>query len=184
LPLARIDELMMPESKDTIIPTLNPVFAQRRAYRNDSQYSVVWDLLDQVHDPELPGLTIWDLGILQDVKKVDDVWVIDVTPTYSGCPAVETINDDIVTAMSNAGYKNVKVNLVLAPAWSTEMMSPAGKAHLKRINIAPPHEADHVACPLCDSSNTKLISQFGSTACKALYQCNDCLENFDYFKHF
>lgn len=174
---------MVKKTRD-IIPTLNPVFAQRKAYRNQSSYREVWDLLDQVYDPELPGLTIWDLGILQDVSKTDAGWQIDVTPTYSGCPAVETINQDIVNTMQKAGYDKVTVNLVLAPAWSTDMMSPVGKAHLQSINIAPPHQDDEVHCPVCKSDNTKLISQFGSTACKALYQCSDCFENFDYFKNF
>ena len=175
----------MPETNEQLIPTLNPVFARRKAYRNASAYTQIWQLLDQVYDPELPGLTIWDLGILQDVKSVgDDGWQIDITPTYSGCPAVETINDDIITAMAKAGYQKVKVKLVLAPAWSTEMMSPAGKAHLQKINIAPPDENDRVACPVCHSDKVKVVSQFGSTACKALYQCESCHENFDYFKHF
>ncbi len=174
----------MQNKTQTIIPTLNPIFARRLSHRKGSKYGEIWNLLDSVFDPELPGLTIWDLGILQDVRCENDVWVVDVTPTYSGCPAVETINDDIVTEMTKAGFSNVKVNLVLAPAWSTEMISPAGKAHLKSINIAPPDKDDRVCCPVCDSSNTKVISQFGTTACKALYQCNDCFESFDYFKHF
>ncbi len=167
-----------------IIPTLNPIFAKRRAFRNDSKFAEIWNLLDSVYDPELPGLTIWDLGILQDIKLIDDIWQIDITPTYSGCPAVETINQDIKTVMHNAGYEKVKVNVILAPAWSTEMMSPKGKAHLKSIHIAPPNEADQVSCPVCESNNTQVVSQFGSTACKALYQCKDCFEHFDYFKHF
>jgi len=172
------------KSTDNIIPTLNPVFAKRKVFREQSQHKVIWDLLDSVFDPELPGLTIWDLGILQDIRLEGDIWQVDVTPTYSGCPAVETINADVLSAMNAAGYEKVKVNLVLSPAWSTEMMSPAGKAHLKSINIAPPDEEDRVHCPVCESANTKVISQFGSTACKALYQCNDCFESFDYFKHF
>lgn len=176
--------MQMSEPITDIIPTLDPVFARRRAHRNNSSHQHIWDLLDNVFDPELPGLTIWDLGILQDIRYVDEQWSIDVTPTYSGCPAVETINQDITTELSKAGFNNVKINLVLAPAWSTNMISPAGKAHLKSINIAPPDEKDIVACPQCDSNNTKLISQFGSTACKALYQCDDCYEAFDYFKHF
>jgi ring-1,2-phenylacetyl-CoA epoxidase subunit PaaD len=174
----------MAELNLEIIPTLNPIYAKRSAYRNDSKFVEIWQLLDCVYDPELPGLTIWDLGILQDIKLIDNVWQIDVTPTYSGCPAVETIIQDIKIAMGNAGYEKVKVNVVLAPAWSTEMMSPAGKAHLKSIHIAPPNDLDLVSCPVCESSNTQVVSQFGSTACKALYQCKDCLEHFDYFKHF
>lgn len=167
-----------------IIPTLSPEFAKRRAYRSNSPYQEIWTILDKVFDPELPGLTIWDLGILQDIQLVDQVWEIIVTPTYSGCPAVDTINQDIKTALAKFNYNKVKVNVVLSPAWSTEMISPEGKAHLKSINIAPPDIDDKVSCPVCNSENTKVISQFGSTACKSLYQCNDCLEAFDYFKHF
>jgi ring-1,2-phenylacetyl-CoA epoxidase subunit PaaD len=185
----------------SIIPTVNPVFAKRSVHRNNSQHAQIWQLLDQVYDPELPGLTIWDLGILQDVQLVDHAevvgvensadladnkkqWLISITPTYSGCPAVDAIKQDVQTVLQQAGYKNIEVKVVLAPAWTTEMMSPAGKAHLKSIQIAPPDIQDKVSCPVCESEHTRLVSQFGSTACKALYQCQDCLEHFDYFKHF
>lgn len=167
-----------------IIPTLEPEFASRRAYRNSSAYSELWDILDNVFDPELPGLTIWDLGILQDIRENNDGFLISVTPTYSGCPAVDTIILDIKTELAKFNYKEIEVKVVLSPAWTTEMMSPAGKAHLKSIQIAPPNKADKVSCPVCESENTKVLSQFGSTACKSLYQCNDCFETFDYFKHF
>lgn len=166
------------------IPTLSPEFAKRRAYRNDSEFQEIWNILDGVFDPELPGLTIWDLGILQDVQLIDETYNIVVTPTYSGCPAVDTINDDIKVALASAGFKQVKVIITLTPAWTTEMMSPAGKAHLKNIHIAPPDKDDKIHCPICESDNIKLISQFGSTACKSLHQCNDCSEVFDYFKSF
>lgn len=178
----------MSSSKAEIIETVEPEFAKRKAYRLASPYKKIWDILDTVFDPELPGLTIWDLGILQDVKQLDDIWIIDVTPTYSGCPAVDAINQDIKTALSHAGYDKVEVNVVLSPAWTTQMMSPQGKQHLKSIKIAPPHAENSaenkVQCPNCDSTNTKVISQFGSTSCKALYQCESCYEAFDYFKHF
>ncbi len=167
-----------------LIPTLNPVYAERLKLRRQSANSAVWDLLDQVYDPELPGLTIWDLGILQNVQKTKNGWKIDITPTYSGCPAVDAIEQDVKKVLTSANLSNVEVKVVLSPAWSTEMMSPAGKAHLKSIQIAPPDEQDIVECPVCDSQETQLISQFGSTACKALYQCKSCLEAFDYFKHF
>ncbi len=171
------------------IPTASPEFAQRRAHRNNSDCSKIWDILDSVCDPELPGLTIWDLGILQDIKVRDadssnSLIEVVVTPTYSGCPAVDTIISDITTALNQNGYQQVEVRVTLSPAWTTEMMSPAGKAHLKSIHIAPPSNQDIVECPVCDSKNIKLISQFGSTACKSLHQCNDCSEVFDYFKHF
>jgi ring-1,2-phenylacetyl-CoA epoxidase subunit PaaD len=172
------------KAKTKIIPTFAPEYAKRRAYRNDSEHQAIWDILDNVYDPELPGLTIWDLGILQDVQVIDGKVIVTVTPTYSGCPAVDTINQDVEKALLDAGYEDVVLKITLAPAWSTEMMSPAGKAHLKSIHIAPPNEEDKIACPVCDSEDTKVISQFGSTACKSLCQCNDCSEVFDYFKHF
>ncbi len=171
-------------AKEEPLSIVSPEFAARKAYRNNSPHQSIWNILDTVFDPELPGLTIWDLGILQDVKNEDNGWRIIVTPTYSGCPAVETINQDIKAALRKFGCEDVKVEVVLSPAWTTEMMSPAGKAHLRAINFAPPDKQDEVICPTCASSNTKVISQFGSTACKALYQCVDCLEAFDYFKHF
>lgn len=171
-------------SNNEIIPTLNPVFAKRQLRRKNSEFDFVWELLDKVYDPELPGLTIWDLGILQNVSFENKKWLIEITPTYSGCPAVDTIIDDIHSVFKSAKILNIKVKVVLAPAWSTDMISPAGKAHLKKISIAAPNSEGSVECPLCDSKNTKLVSQFGSTACKALYQCLDCLEHFDYFKAF
>lgn len=174
----------MSAESPNLIPTLDPVFAARKRQREKSAYPAVWQLLDQVFDPELPGLTIWDLGILQDVRRSEKGWEIDVTPTYSGCPAVETINQDINTAMTDAGFVPVSIKVVLSPAWSTEMISPQGNLQLKSMHIAPPSESDQVSCPLCGSANTQVISQFGSTACKALYQCLDCHEAFDYFKHF
>ena len=167
-----------------VIPTLEPEYAKRRVHRNNSIHTHVWDILDKVYDPELPGLTIWDLGILQDIRQQDDVYKIVVTPTYSGCPAVDTINQDIRSELAKFGYQNVEVEVVLSPAWTTDMMSPNGKAHLKSISIAPPNKDDKVICPICNNENTKIISQFGSTACKSLYQCNRCQEVFDYFKHF
>jgi len=167
-----------------LIPTLSPEFAKRKAYRNNSRHGDIWNILDNVFDPELPGLTIWDLGILQDILLQKNIYTIIVTPTYSGCPAVDQINDDIKFEMAKFGFNKVKIEVVLSPAWSTEMMSPQGKAHLQSINIAPPDENDKVICPICDSENTQVISQFGSTACKSLYQCKSCLEAFDYFKHF
>ncbi len=169
-------------SNTAVIPTLNPVYAERRARREQSAHQSIWTILDSVYDPELPGLTIWDLGILQDVQPLDDGWRIVITPTYSGCPAVDAISDDIVTAMTEAGYSKVVVKVALAPAWTTDMMSPAGAEQLRSINIAPPSDTDSPQCPVCHSGEVELVSQFGSTACKALYQCKACHEPFDYFK--
>jgi len=161
-----------------------PEYAARQARRRASADQEIWQLLDQVSDPELPGLSLWDLGVLQQIEKKQDGWHIGITLTYSGCPAVETMQQDIIKVMKAAGYDPVTVDILLSPIWSTDMMSPAGKQHLKSIQIAPPNEQDIIVCPVCESNNTKVISQFGSTACKSLAQCKDCQETFDYFKHF
>lgn len=169
-----------------IIPSITPEFAERLNRRNHSEHQQIWNLLDSVCDPELPGLTIWDLGILQDVKKTSTGWVVEITLTYSGCPAVGVIKEDISAAFIDSGLNdNVTVNVVLSPAWSTDLISPEGKQQLKNLSIAPPvDDATAITCPICQSENTEVVSEFGSTACKALYRCTDCLEPFDYFKQF
>jgi len=171
-------------STDLNIPTLNPEYAKRLNRRNDSAYPQIWLVLDKVYDPELPGVTIWDLGILQDVKKTPDGWQIEITLTYSGCPAVGVIKEDIIRALKEAGIdKTVVVKVVLSPAWSTELISPKGKVQLRKHNIAPPMDDESsIPCPICASEDTAIISEFGSTSCKALYRCKDCGEPFDYFK--
>ena len=158
----------------------------------------IWRILEQVTDPEVPVLTITDLGIVRDIKIIKaaqnpplggggaEVEVI-ITPTYSGCPAMDMIAMNIKLALIENGYRNIKITSVLSPAWTTDWMSEDGKRKLKEYGIAAPDKKfnianDGVECPLCNSHNTKLISEFGSTACKALYQCNDCKEPFDYFK--
>jgi ring-1,2-phenylacetyl-CoA epoxidase subunit PaaD len=145
------------------------------------------DILGMVPDPEIPVLTINDLGIVRDVKLNDDTVEVIITPTYTGCPAMDMIAMNIKLALLEHDYKNIKITSVLSPAWTTDWMSEDGKRKLKEYGIAPPQKkfivaADGVECPRCHSTNTKLISEFGSTACKALYQCNDCKEPFDYFK--
>lgn len=146
----------------------------------------------QVCDPEIPVLTIEDLGILRDVQLDDDGGVrVVITPTYSGCPAMDAIREDLQTAFHAEGYGDVTVDLVLSPAWTTDWMTESGKTKLQEYGIAPPTGTGHrgpvtlgmaVKCPLCHSLNTKELSRFGSTSCKALYQCRECLEPFDYFK--
>jgi len=149
-------------------------------------------ILDKVSDPEIPVLTILDMGVVRYAKLVDDLVFIKITPTYSGCPAMDVIADDITTAFKKAGY-NVNIDLILTPAWTTDWISEEGRDALEKYGIAPPLEADAdkeallgnkriVKCTNCGSHNTKLVSQFGSTACKALFQCEDCHEPFDYFK--
>jgi ring-1,2-phenylacetyl-CoA epoxidase subunit PaaD len=148
----------------------------------------IWALLDTVTDPEVPVLTINDLGIVRDVKIVGEEVEIIITPTYTGCPAMDMISMNIKLALLENGYSKIKISSVLAPAWTTDWMSEAGKRKLREYGIAPPGNRSDVPsdrtieCPQCQSTNTKLISEFGSTACKALYRCNDCKEPFDYFK--
>jgi ring-1,2-phenylacetyl-CoA epoxidase subunit PaaD len=152
----------------------------------------LWDAVKVVPDPEVPVLTIEDLGILRGVELIDGKPVVTITPTYSGCPAMDTISADVTAALENAGYEDAEVNLVLTPAWTTDWMSDEGKRKLEEYGIAPPTGKSAVngpiivpmavKCPQCHSLSTREITRFGSTACKALYTCNDCLEPFDYFK--
>ncbi|MFD5864860.1 1,2-phenylacetyl-CoA epoxidase subunit PaaD [Agromyces sp. NPDC127015] len=154
-----------------------------------------WSVAATVTDPEIPVLTIEDLGVLRSVEVGDDGAVrVQITPTYSGCPAMDAIRDDVLLALTHAGYDDVRVELVLAPAWTTDWMSEAGKQKLRRYGIQAPtgraaaRDAGPVRvqlgvkCPRCDSLNTRELARFGSTSCKALYECRDCLEPFDYFK--
>lgn len=153
----------------------------------------IWHLLEEVCDPEVPVLSVIDLGVVRNIQVENEKVVVTITPTYSGCPAMNTIEMDIRFKLLAEGYKDIKINTILSPSWTTDWMSEAGKKKLEAYGIAPPVEPLHsmnelfakdvvVKCPLCKSENTKLISQFGSTSCKALYQCQDCKEPFDYFK--
>ena len=162
---------------------------------SDSAAARAWEVAASVLDPEVPVLTIEDLGVLRAVELDDDGVVrVQLTPTYSGCPALEAMRDDVLLALTHAGYDDVRVDLVLSPAWTTDWMSEAGKEKLRRYGIqAPTGNAAvrdsgpvrvqmAVKCPRCDSLNTRELARFGSTSCKALYECRDCLEPFDYFK--
>ncbi|MER2137817.1 MAG: 1,2-phenylacetyl-CoA epoxidase subunit PaaD [Arthrobacter sp.] len=145
-----------------------------------------------VCDPEIPVLTIEDLGVLRSVEvQADNTVRVAITPTYSGCPAMDAIRDDVTAALRAAGYGQVQVDLVLAPAWTTDWMSESGKTKLNAYGIAPPTGRAaagpvrlglSVKCPQCSSLNTREMTRFGSTSCKALYVCRDCQEPFDYFK--
>jgi len=154
-----------------------------------------WDIAATVVDPEIPVLTIADLGILRNVDVTGSTVTVTITPTYSGCPAMDAIRDDLYAAFKKEGYEDVHVDLVLAPAWTTDWMTEAGKQKLQEYGIAPPsgnsRAGGHsgpirlslaVKCPQCNSLNTKELTRFGSTSCKALYVCQDCKEPFDYFK--
>ncbi|MGR0159183.1 1,2-phenylacetyl-CoA epoxidase subunit PaaD [Paenarthrobacter nitroguajacolicus] len=171
-----------------------------------------WDIASTVCDPEIPVLTIEDLGILRGVRVVESPGAatadgkhdagasstaveVTITPTYSGCPAMDAIGDDLRKAFEKEGYASVHINLVLSPAWTTDWMTDSGKAKLEEYGIAPPSgmaaAGGHsgpvrlslaVKCPQCSSLNTKELTRFGSTSCKALFVCQDCKEPFDYFK--
>jgi ring-1,2-phenylacetyl-CoA epoxidase subunit PaaD len=151
-----------------------------------------WDAAAGVVDPEIPVLTIADLGVLRDVTVRDDGCVeVAITPTYSGCPAMSMIAFEIAIALERAGFRNSNVRTVLSPAWTTDWMSEDGRRKLKAYGIAPPLPASsrrglfgiqQVQCPQCGSDNTELLSEFGSTSCKALWRCKSCREPFDYFK--
>jgi ring-1,2-phenylacetyl-CoA epoxidase subunit PaaD len=155
---------------------------------------IIYKYLAEINDPEVPVLSIIDLGIVRDVKMNEDELEVIITPTYSGCPAMDMITTTIKIELATLGFKKVKVTQILSPAWTTEWMSEEGKRKLKEYGIAPPNPkqqvcdqklfvaAEAVQCPHCNSYHTHRISEFGSTACKALYQCIDCKEPFDYFK--
>lgn len=152
----------------------------------------IQSLLASVSDPEIPVLSIMDMGIVREVELKEDIYHIAITPTYSGCPAMDTIGDDIVSAFEKSGLK-AKIKLVLSPAWTTDWITENGRKNLEEYGIAPPLEvsvdkdalngkANTVKCTNCGSMNTRMVSRFGSTACKALFQCEECHEPFDYFK--
>ncbi|MEO0898720.1 MAG: 1,2-phenylacetyl-CoA epoxidase subunit PaaD [Bacteroidota bacterium] len=153
----------------------------------------LWEIVGRVKDPEVPVLTVLDLGVVRNIEQSEEGIIVTITPTYTGCPAMDLIGNNIRKVLNQEGYENVKIKLVLSPAWTTDWLSEEGKKKLQSYGIAPPvgsttdkrvllGEFDEVTCPYCHSQNTKMISQFGSTACKSLFKCNDCLEPFDYFK--
>lgn len=150
--------------------------------------------LEEVKDPEVPVLSIIDLGIVRDIRMHDDELEVIITSTYTGCPAMDMIATQIRIELATLGFKKVKITNAISPPWTTDWMSEEGKRKLKEYGIAPPNPrqqvcdeklfaaAEAVQCPHCDSWHTHRVSEFGSTACKALYQCDDCKEPFDYFK--
>ncbi len=154
----------------------------------------IWNFISTIPDPEIPVITIEELGVLRDVEIEPNKVIITVTPTYTGCPAMKMFEDDIISTLKKHNINNVEIKMVYSPAWTTDWMTNEAKEKLRAYGIAPPIDgtADKgvlfangpktVICPKCKSKNTSLKSQFGSTACKALYTCDDCLEPFDYFK--
>ena len=143
----------------------------------------IWDWLDAVPDPEIPVISLVDLGIIRGVAWQGDVLEVTVTPTYSGCPATSVINFEIEKALRDHGVEQIALKRQLSPAWTTDWLSEKGRAKLEDYGIAPPQPAGgHEKCPHCGSKHVQRISQFGSTPCKAQWRCTDCLEPFDYFK--
>ena len=155
-----------------------------------------WNAVSQVLDPEVPVLSVIDLGIVRDIREEDGSVVVDVTPTYSGCPAMKVIEDDITRALHNAGAGQVRVNTVFQPAWTTDWISEGARERLRAYGIAPPsgsatavteliplqRRPEAVPCPRCGTNRTELRSEFGSTACKAIWYCHGCHEPFEYLK--
>jgi ring-1,2-phenylacetyl-CoA epoxidase subunit PaaD len=143
----------------------------------------IWEWLDQVPDPEIPVISVVDLGIVRDVRWEGEHLEVAVTPTYSGCPATTVIAMDIETALREHGIERLRIKTQISPPWTTDWLSDKGRAKLKDYGIAPPRAAGGPdACPRCGSSDVEKISQFGSTPCKAHWRCRSCLEPFDYFK--
>jgi ring-1,2-phenylacetyl-CoA epoxidase subunit PaaD len=160
-------------------------------HKNADLRQRAWDIAAQVVDPEIPVLTIADLGVLRAVAINDGCVEVAITPTYSGCPAMNMITLEIELALERGGIRNPKVRTVLSPAWTTDWMSDDGRRKLKDYGIAPPQAGSgrralfgeqQVACPQCGSDDTEVLSEFGSTSCKALWRCKSCREPFDYFK--
>jgi ring-1,2-phenylacetyl-CoA epoxidase subunit PaaD len=150
-----------------------------------AQLHAVRAILDNVMDPEIPVLSIAELGILQDVELQGDTIIVSITPTYSGCPAMTVVEEDIAQALATAGYSDFTIQHRLSPAWTSDRMSASAREKLRQYGIAPPcmsTESTTPACPRCGSAEVREISAFGSTACKALFQCRHCAETFDYFK--
>lgn len=145
--------------------------------------SQIWDWLENVPDPEIPVISVVDLGVIKNVTWQGEVLEVTITPTYSGCPAMAVITMDVETELASHGLKNTKIITKIAPPWTTNWLSDKGRAKLEMFGIAPPQSAGGPArCPQCKSSNVEKISQFGSTPCKAQWRCKACLEPFDYFK--
>lgn len=150
-----------------------------------------WALLADVPDPEIPVVSVLDLGIVRSIYDQDEILVVEVTPTYTGCPATEVIESSIYEQLATHGFENVSVRRILSPAWTTDWISDEGRDKLRAFGIAPPPGSATlrggisnlpVACPQCDSLNTHRLSEFGSTPCKSAWRCSDCLEPFDHFK--
>ena len=153
----------------------------------------IFSFLEEIPDPEIPVISIVELGVIRSIKPGENSVEIEITPTYSGCPAMKQMQDDIISTLKAKGIEKINLKTVYTPAWTSDWLNEAAREKLRKYGIAPPQgttidkaalmgKEKHIKCPRCKSENTVLVSQFGSTACKALYKCKDCLEPFDYFK--
>lgn len=158
---------------------------------NRTTSAPVWDILSRIEDPEVPVISIVDLGIVRDVEVADESVRVKITPTYSGCPAMRMIEDSILAALKSEGYREVRIETVFFPPWTTDWIGEEAKRKLKEYGIAPPGKvaggtlhtpSGKPSCPFCDSPDTRLQSEFGSTPCKALFTCNACRQPFEHFK--
>ena len=165
---------------DRQLPLEHAEAMARRQLRASSRHADLWALLDAVPDPEMPMLSIWELGILQNVTRTGSLVTVTLTPTYAGCPAMQTIRDDVRAVLGAAGFHEVNIELQLQPAWTTDWLDRGTRDKLLATGIAPP--GVDVECPRCGAGTVRQISEFGSTACKALYRCTQCLEVFDRLK--
>ena len=165
--------------RDDRIPLTPVAQYQRQQRRQQSHCSALWALLDQVKDPEIPVISLWDLGILTDVQQQGKDVIVTITPTYSGCPAMDAVREDIITVLQANGFSSITITTQLSPSWTTDWISTLGREQLREFGIAPPAAGQRPCCPHCSSVQVTLVSHFGSTACKALYQCRDCGEPFD-----
>jgi len=161
---------------------------------SEEKTALIWEILQTIPDPEIPVISVVELGVIRKVELTDSETLITITPTYSGCPAMKVFEDDIIKTLEEKGYPKVIIKTVFSPAWTTDWMSEVALQKLLDFGIAPPQKGTNdkgvlfesgpkeVPCPQCKSKETKLLSQFGSTACKAAYTCSNCGETFDYFK--
>ncbi len=177
----------LPSSLPGRLPTVLPAdLSQDPPSSTAARLAAVRTVLDKVMDPEIPVLSIAELGILQDVELQGESVIVTITPTYSGCPAMTVVEEDIAQALATAGYSGIVIKRRLSPAWTTDWMSASAREKLRSYGIAPPCKTADAgmppSCPRCGSLQVREISAFGSTACKALFQCRHCAEPFDYFK--
>lgn len=153
-----------------------------------SDYYLIWQKLSQIPDPEIPVVSIYQLGMLRGLEFTNDDWIVSLTPSYSGCPAIEMLKQDISRVFQSLAIKNFKIKIQLHPAWTTDWILDEAKIALEKYGIAPPTSRCHhlksnqVVCPHCHHDDVVCVSEFGSTPCKAHYKCRQCLEPFDYFK--